>query len=197
MKTLDQILEQFTGPFILEDLADLMRTHDSSFLRCEDNYKRAVAYLRNNTEESIVPSIDEYLDACQKEVIYNLLYSAYHGYRINLENFHSPYAIKFEWTDFTDYIRDHLIGHCPYSSQARSAQEAFRMALPDRFKPLTNPISSYFIALDVTGTKLAHYAGYVIANKLLPLVEPGYREDYCQTLHYSKELKKYIGYLPF
>ena len=46
------------------------------------------------------------------------------------------------------------------------------------------------------GPKLAHYAGYELANKLLPWVVPGYREDYSQTAAYRRELEKYMGYLP-
>ena len=46
------------------------------------------------------------------------------------------------------------------------------------------------------GPKLAHYAGYELANKLLPWVVPGYREDYRQTIVYRRELEKYLGYLP-
>ena len=46
------------------------------------------------------------------------------------------------------------------------------------------------------GPKLAHYAGYELANKLLPWVVPGYREDYRQTIVYRRELEKYMGYLP-
>ena len=52
------------------------------------------------------------------------------------------------------------------------------------------------LRLDVHGPKLAHYAGYELANKLLPWVVPGYREYYSQTAAYRRELEKYTEYFP-
>ena len=47
-----------------------------------------------------------------------------------------------------------------------------------------------------TSAKLAHYAGYIIGNLILPWVEPGYREDACQTMAFAAETKKFMGMLP-
>ena len=196
MKTLNTIMDQLTGNWILDDLAELIRQQDSYFLPIERNYHKTVSCLRENISEDISPTIDQYLDACRKDVIANMVYSAYLGYSVNLENFRSPYTIKFERMDFTDYIRDHLIGNFPVNYECERIKEAFRKALPEKYKPLTNPISSYFIAMDVSGTKLAHYAGYAISNKLLPMMVPGYREDTVQTMNYAREVEQYIGYLP-
>lgn len=197
MKTFDTIMERFTGNWILDDLAEPMLEHESYFLPIERNYHKAIACLRKNIPEDISPTLDEYLDACRKDVIANMVYAAYLGYNINLENFRSPYSIQFERMDFTDYIRDHLIGNFPVNYESERIMEAFRKTLPTKYEPLTNPIRSYFISLDVSGTKLAHYAGYVIANKLLSWVVPGYREDTVQTLRYTSEMEKYMEYLPF
>ena len=48
----------------------------------------------------------------------DILYAAYEGYRANLANFYSPCATDFPRMDFTDYIRDHLIGHFPPAMDA-------------------------------------------------------------------------------
>ena len=98
--------------------------------------------------------------------------------------------------DFTDYIRDHLIGHFPPAVDAYHIREAFIKTLPEAARGAEKAISGYFTLLDVHGPKLAHYAGYELANKLLPWVVPGYREDYSQTAAYRRELEKYMGYLP-
>lgn len=196
MKTLDDVMSKLTEPAMLTDLADLIRMHDDKFPQVEDKYKAAVAALRHDIGDTITPTVDEYLTANETTVVANILYAAYLGYRANLENFHSPYTTGFVRMDFTDYIRDHLVGHSPASRAASSVIDTFYKALPEEYRQYEEDISEYFIALDVYGPKLAHYAGYIISNKFLPWVEPGYQEDYSQTLQYMNELKKYMGFLP-
>jgi hypothetical protein len=197
MKTLDEIMDRFTGPSILHDLAGLLREHDSEFPDTEKKYHAAVSALRAQLGEAAAPSLDAYLSACRREVIADILYAAYLGYRVNLENFHSPCKFDFASKDFTHLIRDHLMGTFPVCQEARATQEAFRKALPKETGRYQDAIRAYFIALDTAGPKLAHYAGYAVANKFLPWVEPGYREDYLQTVQYRREIKDYLGFLPF
>ncbi len=193
MKTLNEIAQTITSSAILDDLADLIRAHDEAFPQEEATYHEAVEDLKK-----IMPahSVDEYIRACQTEVVANILYAAYEGYRANLVNFYSPCATAFTRMDFTDYIRDHLIGHFPPAMDAYHIREAFIKTLPEAAREAEEAVSSYFALLDVHGPKLAHYAGYELANRLLPWVIPGYREDYSQTATYRRELEKYMGYLP-
>lgn len=196
MRTLNDIMELLTGPAILDDLADLLREKDPGFPEAEQKYLAASAYLKKKLADTVEPSLADFLKACQTEVIAHILYAAYQGYRANLENFHSPCQTSFYKTDFTQYIRDHLIGNCPINYEATRTQEAFSKALPKEYESAVSDIEDYFDYLFVAGPKLAHYAGYVIANKFLPWVEPGYREDYNQTICYQYELEKYMSYLP-
>ncbi len=196
MKTLDSITHSLTAPGMLDDLADLLRSHDEDFSAEEKRYREAVTQLRKFLPADFSPSVDEYITASQTEVIANILYAAYEGYRANLDNFHSPYATFFPRLDFTDYIRDHLVGHSPAAIDASHICDQFRKALPEACSEAEDAVSSYYITLDVSGPKLAHYVGYMISNRFLPWVVPGYREDYSQTMEYQRELKKYMGYLP-
>ncbi len=193
MKTLNEIAQAITSPSMLDALAELIRAHDETFSQEEAIYHEAVESLK---ESMPVDSVDEYIRACQTEVVANILYAAYEGYRANLVNFHSPCATTFQRMDFTDYIRDHLVGHFPPATDAYHIREAFFKALPEAAREAEEAVSGYFTLLDVHGPKLAHYAGYELANRLLPWVVPGYREDYSQTATYRRELEKYIGYLP-
>lgn len=193
MKTLNEIAQAITSPAILDELAELVRTHDETFPQEEAIYHEAVADLKKTMPAH---SVDEYIRACQTEVVANILYAAYEGYRANLVNFYSPYATTFPRMDFTDYIRDHLVGHFQPAMDAHHIREAFTKALPDAVREAAEVVSGYFTLLDVNGPKVAHYVGYELANRLLPWVVPGYREDYSQTATYRRELEKYMGYLP-
>lgn len=193
MKTLNEIAQTITSSAILDDLADLIRAHDEAFPQEEATYHEAVEDLKKIMSAH---SVDEYIRACQTEVVANILYAAYEGYRANLVNFYSPCATTFPRMDFTDYIRDHLLGHFPPAIEAYHIREAFIKALPEAAWEAEKAVSGYFALLDVHGPKVAHYAGYELANRLLPWVIPGYREDYSQTIAYRCELEKYMGYLP-
>lgn len=196
MKTIEEITGLLTSDKMLEDVAELLRDHVGEFSEIEKSYKEAVSLLRKCLSKEGNPNLDEYLSACQQDVIANMVYAGYLGYRANLENFHAPYTTGFVRMDFTDYIRDHLIGHFPANDKSDRIKDVFHKALPIEYEDALSAIDGYFIELDVSGPKLAHYAGYMISNAFLPWVEPGYRADYAQTYSYKTELYKYMGFLP-
>lgn len=196
MKTFQNIMAMLTGPTLLDDLAAFLRSHDQDFVQKETQYKASVLQLRESLDAAAAPRLDEYLCAWQTEVTADLLYASYLGYRMNLDNFHAPCTLNFVQMDFTNYIREHLLGHFPMCYCASRTKEAFHLALPEKLYDAEMTITDYYIALDVTGPKLAHYAGYIFANQFLPWVEPGYQVDRSQTLLYENELRRYFNYLP-
>ena len=196
MKTIEQIKDLMIGKSVIADLADLLRANDADFAESEKGYYAAVEKLRAALPAEQTPTLDEYLSACETDVISVVAYAGYLGFRVNLENFHHPIGIDFVRLDTIDYLKDHLFGHFPINYRNSQVREAFYKSLPEGFQCLEDDIQDYFTHLECSGPKLAHYAGYIIANNILPWVEPGYREDYCQTLAFTAETKKYMGILP-
>ena len=196
MKTIEQIKDLMIGKSVIADLADLLRTNDTDFAESEKNYYAAVEKLRAALPAEQTPTLDEYLSACETDVISVVAYAGYLGFRVNLENFHHPIGIDFVRLDTIDYLKDHLFGHFPINYRNSQVREAFYKSLPEGLQRLEDSIQDYFTHLECAGPTLAHYAGYIIANNMLPWVEPGYREDYCQTLAFTSETEKYMGYLP-
>ena len=196
MKTIEQIKDLMVGKSVIADLADLLRANDADFAESEKCYYAAVEKLRAALPAEQTPSLDEYLSACETDVISVVAYAGYLGFRVNLENFHHPIGIDFVRLDTIDYLKDHLFGHFPINYRNSQVREAFYKSLPEGLQCLEDSIQDYFTHLECAGPKLAHYAGYIIANNILPWVEPGYREDYSQTLAFTDETEKYMGYLP-
>ena len=196
MKTIEQIKDLMVGKSVIVDLADLLRANDADFAESEKGYYAAVEKLRAALPAEQTPTLDEYLSACETDVISVVAYAGYLGFRVNLENFHHPIGIDFVRLDTIDYLKDHLFGHFPINYRNSQVREAFYKSLPEGLQGLEDSIQDYFTHLECAGPKLAHYAGYVIANNILPWVEPGYREDYCQTLAFTAETEKYMGLLP-
>ena len=196
MKTIEQVMYHLTGRGVIEDLAEVMRENYPEFAAAEGKHHTAVATLRDLLPADMKPSLDEYLAAHERDIISRVAYAGYLGYRVNVENFHHPVMVDFVRLDTIDYIKDHMFGYSPQCREADSIHEAFRTALPLEHEDLLEDVDDYFVFMELTGPKLAHYAGYVIANQLLPWVEPGYREDWSQTMRFREETMKYHGYLP-
>lgn len=196
MKTLDAIMYHIAGHGVIEALADVLRENDPEFVESEKLFLAAVKVLRRELPTDIKPSLDEYITAHETDVISSVAYAGYLGYRVNLENFHHPVTIDFVHLDTIDYIKDHLFGHFPVNYRNAQVYDAFAKNLSVAFEQPHDDIRDYFTHLECAGPKLAHYAGYIIANHLLPWVEPGYRADYSQTAAFSTETEKYMGMLP-
>jgi len=196
MKTIEQIIDLMVGKSVITDLTDLLRANNPDFAESEKKYHAAVEKLRSELPAEQNPTLDEYISAWETDIISVVAYAGYLGFRVNLEHFHHPIGIDFVRLDTIDYLKDHLFGHFPINYRNAQVQDAFYKNLPEDLQELQDCILDYFTHLECAGPKLAHYAGYIIANNILPWVEPGYREDYCQTLAFTAETKKYMGYLP-
>ena len=92
MKTLEEIKNLMMGKSVITNLADLLRTNDEEFAESEKKYLAAVERLRSELPGDFSPSLDEYLTACETDVISVVAYAGYLGFRVNLENFH-PYSV--------------------------------------------------------------------------------------------------------
>ena len=196
MKTIEEVKDIMVGKSVITNLADLLRANDEEFTESEKKYLAAVETLRSELPTEFVPTLDAYLDACETDVISGAAYAGYLGFRVNLENFHHPIGVDFVRLDTIYYLKEHLFGHFPINYHNAQVHEAFHKSLPEAFQGLEDDSRDCFTRLECAGPKLAHYAGYIIGNHILPWVEPGYREDYCQTMAFAAETEKYMGYLP-
>lgn len=196
MKTIEEVKNAFLSPVLLTDLADLLRDNDDGFAEAEAKYLLAVDSLRRDPPSGSTPALDEYLAAHKQDILSRMVCAGYLGWRVNLENFRHPIGIDFVHYDTVDYTRDHIIGRFPVNEKADAIISAFLHALPDNCQRLCHDIELYFVHLECAAPKLAHYAGYILANELLPWMEPGYRADTVQTDQFAAETRRYFGFLP-
>ena len=197
MTPLAQFVDQLTGPNIIRHLAETLRKTSDGFPESESRYHKAVEGLRAILPEAHSPSLDAYMEAMETDIRARLVFAGYNGFLANLVNFRQPFGLDFTRKDFFDSVKDHVIGHFPVNYEASRVIDDFVRSLPENCCQFEEDISDYYVYMECTGPKLAHYAGYLIGNSLLPWVEPGYREDYHQTFLYSHDINKYIGIDPF
>lgn len=193
MKQIDNIMSRLTGPTIVNALADALREYSAEFPEEEQKHHAAVVALREALPVGMTPSLDEFLAAEEANIVSLILYAGYNGFCVNVQNFHHPFSIDFTRMDYFDCVKDHIIGHFPVNYKSARVTEAFYKALPEELHATYEDVTNYYIHMECAGPKLAHYAGYLMANQLLPWIEPGYREDWHQTSIYGHQMAKYFG----
>ena len=134
MKTLEEIKDLMVGKSVITNLVDLLRTNDEEFAESEKKYLAALETLRTELPSEFTPTPDEYLEACESDVISGVAYAGYLGFRVNLENFHHPIGIDFVRLDTIDYLKDHLFGH--FQVNYRNAQKFVKHFTKDSLRPL-------------------------------------------------------------
>ena len=191
MKTIEPILSCLTSITMVDDLRQVLREKDPEFLPAEEKFLEVVAHL---TEKLGIEEVERYVTAMDRQICSDLVYAGYLGFQANLQNFHNPVASQFTRLDYETFLREHIMQTLPYRTAAEDTERAFLQAHKEILSEYEESILDYYVHLEITGPKLAHFWGYRFANQFLPWVEPGYVSDGAQTSLYALELKRDLGF---
>ena len=191
MNTIESILSQLTSNALVADVKTVLLKQDPEFPPVESAFQEATHALasRIGKEEA-----EKLLVAKEQQILSDLVYAAYLGFQVNLSNFHNPVASQFTKLDYDVFLREHIMQALPHRAAAEKTIAAFRDTYKDALSEYEDAIQDYYIYLEVTGPKLAHFWGYAFANRFLPWVEPGYVSDGTQTSVYALELHRDLGF---
>ena len=176
---------------IVEELRKVLREKDREFLPVEAKFKEALYSLVTRIGRS---AANKLVTAWDRQICSDLIYAGYLGFQANLHNFHNPVASQFTRLDYETFLREHIMQTMPYRNEAETAAAAIQEAYEEALNEYEDAIQSYYVYLEVTGPKLAHFWGYRFANQFLPWVEPGYVSDGAQTSMYALELHRDLGF---
>ena len=191
MKTIESTLAMITDLSIVEDLRKVLREKDREFLPVEAKFREVVRALTNRIGRN---AANELVAAWDRQICSDLVYAGYLGFQANLPHFHNPVASQFTRLDYETFLREHIMQTMPYRNEAEAAATAIQDAYEEALNEYEDAIRSYYVYLEVTGPKLAHFWGYRFANQFLPWVEPGYVSDGAQTSMYALELHRDLGF---
>ena len=191
MKTIEPILSCLTSITMVDDLRQVLREKDPEFLPAEEKFLEVVAHL---TEKLGVEEVERYVTAMDRQICSDLVYAGYLGFQANLQNFHNPVASQFTRLDYETFLREHIMQTLPNRTAAEDTERAFLQAHKEILAEYEEGILDYYVHLEITGPKLAHFWGYRFANQFLPWVEPGYVSDGAQTSLYALELHRDLGF---
>ena len=191
MKTIEPILSCLTSITMVDDLRQVLREKDPEFLPAEEKFLEVIAHL---TEKLGIEEVERYVTAMDRQICSDLVYAGYLGFQANLQNFHNPVASQFTRLDYETFLREHIMQTLPYRTAAEDTERAFLQAYKEILSEYEEGILDYYVHLEITGPKLAHFWGYRFANQFLPWVEPGYVSDGAQTSLYALELNRNLGF---
>lgn len=189
MLSMRTIREYLTSHQIVETFVQWMAKEYEEFAADYQRYMDAMDTLRQELGDSVTDEID----AIEKQCASDLLFSGLLGLKANLDNFIDPVARNFLDVDFDVYLREETAHRLPAYEQAQKIRSQFYSLLTPAQREIYEDVLTYNSHVETVGPKVAHYFGYILGNKLLPRVVPGYHSDMVLTIKYNAMLEDYFG----
>lgn len=195
MLTVESLFNQVADPKqILASIQEILAEINPQFSAEEQKYRHAAKKLLTSVE-GVSPSAVEYLEALEVRYGYELLYIGWQGFQFNLDCFNSPVNALMLNGDFEDLHRERRLHTLSHTHQLQEVINAFQDALKKSNRlELTDDISDFYCTIETEGYKIAHYFGFLFADRFLPLVVPGYTPYSVITNTYSLLLSKATGF---
>ena len=195
MVTTQKVLEQLMGRQIVRELEAYLEENFESFPAVYSRYINAIEQLRKELGADLLPSVDDLVEAIDKQTASNLLFSGALGMKSNLDHFIDPMARTVLDVDFPVFLREETAMRLPAYVKAQETIDDFFALLTPAQNELFEDIVEYISYMETTAPKLAHYYGYILGNDLLHNLVPGYHADDVLTMRYRDMLKKYLSLL--
>ena len=186
------ILESLTSANMVKKLTAFMEKNCEDFPECKRKYIECVETLKIELGAELNPSVEDMALAIEQQVASDLIYSAYLGFKANLDYFRNPVANNFMNVDTETYLRETTAHRLPAYESAQRVIDCFHEQLTDEQKERAIAIVEYVSYLETVGPKLAHYYGFIFANEFLAKVEPAYSPDIPLTYAYRRMLQDYL-----
>lgn len=191
MKTMQDFVNQLTGPEIVDALVDQLLEHVEGFREDHRRYLSAA----NQLKAELGDTVDDAVAAIRRRTATVLFFTGVLGLKINWDHFVNPMAPNCTWpqVDYKDYLREDLARNLPECQLANTVLSDFYHSLTTKQQEIYAAIMEYENHLLTAGPKLAHYYGYLLGNSLLNHLIPGYRPDTALSIKYNAMLSDYFG----
>lgn len=193
MVTMQTILDQLSDKKIVESLVNMMAENFEDFAAAQTHFQRAIHALQNELDEQLTPSVQDLVSAIEQQTSSNLIFCGFLGLKANLNYFIDPIARNFLDVDSETYLRENTAHRLPEYVRAQEVIDQFYSLLSPCQKEIYDDVVEYTSYLENAVPKLAHYYGYLLGNKILYQIIPGYHSDFGVTMRYRARLEEYFG----
>ena len=190
-----QVVDNLLGSRIVDALVATLYNQVSDFPETHRNYLSAIEKLTAELGEGSQHQVRKLVAAIDMKCSAQLFYFGVQGLKMNYDHFLNPMTPNCTWPqiDFDDYIRMEFAYELPMYKHGEKFMHKFRTQLGGEYDYLWEAILSYETALEVCGSKLAHFYGYLAGDQLLWHCIPCYHSDPALTLRYKYLLEQYFG----
>ncbi len=194
MITTKEIMEHLTGKGIVQELVDYAECTFDDFKDVRDKYFQAIELFRGELAGEASPSVDDLVDAIERQTASYLLFSGVLGLQSNYAHFVDPMARTVLDVDSDVYLRENMARRLPAYEEAEQVIDTFYEHLTSEQKDIFGDVIAYSTYLETVGPKLAHFCGYILGEEILHRVVLGYYPDEVLTMQYRKMLSEYLGF---
>ena len=183
MKITETILAQLTDTdTLLESVYQAIEEVDPNYAEEMETYEEAVQKLLQ-----IVPGAETYLQARRQEFASDIRFAMWQGFMWNVDCRRDPIYKLLAQLDFEELCQESQMHTLPGAEAAQATARKFTQSLPEDKHPLLDPIIDHFAYLETYGYKLAHYAGFALADRMLPFLQPGYVKESGFAMKYKQQ----------
>ena len=189
------VIDNLLGSRIVDALVATLYNQVSDFPETHQNYLSAIDKLKEELGEDNQHHVRKLVAAIDMKCSGQLFYFGLQGLKMNCDHFLNPMTPNCTWPqiDFDDFIRTEIAYELPLYKRAKEFIDKFRTQLGEGHDDLWDAVLSYETTLEVCGSKLAHFYGYLAGNQLLWHCIPCYQSDPTLTLRYEYLLEQYFG----
>jgi hypothetical protein len=156
----------------------------------DPNYANEMATYEQAFQDLLqaVPNAETYLQARRQEFASDIRFAMWQGFQWAMDCHRDPVYKLMAQLDFEELCQESRMHILPAAKAAQSTARKFTQSLPEDKQPLLDPTIDHFAYLETYGYKLAHHAGFRMANNLLSLVVPGYVTDAGIPPYHKREI---------
>lgn len=190
-----QVVDNLLGSRIVDALVATLYNQVSDFPETHQNFLSAIKRLKEELGEDKQLCVRKLVAAIDMKYSAQLYFFGMQGLKMNCDHFLNPMTPNCTWPqiDFDDFIRMEIAYELPMYKHAEKFIDKFRTQLGEGHDYLWDAVLSYETALEVCGSKLAHFYGYLAGSHLLWHCIPCYQPDPALTLRYEYLLEQYFG----
>ena len=183
-----------TDDELMELLAENMNVYFEDYEEIKNAYTNSLENLKDILGKEKYEIIEDLINAYKSQVASDMIFSYSCGFKNNLAHFRDPVARTFLEVDPTYYTHEEAMLRMPkHNTAAMVISQTYKELEYLDFDTYFLPFLDYYNCYMTIAYKYAHYIGYLDANRLLPLTEPGYVEDHVLTSAYHRHIKVLIG----
>ena len=183
MKITETILAQLTDTdTLLESVYQAIEEVDPDYAEEMATYEQGVQALLQ-----AVPGAESYLQARRQELASDIRFAMWQGFVWSLDCHRNPVYKLMAQLDFEELCQESKMHTLPAAQEAQAAARTFTQSLPEGKQHFLDPIIDHFAYLETYGYKLAHYAGFALADRMLPFLQPGYVKESGFAMKYEQQ----------